>query len=324
MKPCGTLPVANATSTQALVLARLTGSASWVVRDVTDIANPVTVGSLGDRWPWGDKSGGGTLDARLASPSNVVWADGSTPGNLVEAAPDGSGMKTLVSGSSGTAIVSFAWSPINGDWTYLINAPSSLEWHLVAGGSDRVLATLPSIPPHGGRPVLDPLMVSFSGDGRLVAMTDYDRVGVGGSGDKAKMQIRRADGSPVTTDAESGLSSGLVSDLLWIGPSLYFRDFNGIEVWNESGVCSALPGVQWIRPKLSRDGKDVVFATEDPNGLSHISVYDLSTRNVRQVSPAGGAEAWFLGSRYVWFLEERLCAANESCGVSNATLTGKA
>jgi hypothetical protein len=292
---------------------------------VTDIANPVTLGSLGDKWQWADTSGGGTLDARLPDPSTVVWADwGTNSGSVVESALNGSGQKTLVSAKSGSSVITFAWSPVSGDWTYLINTPSALEWHLVAGGSDRVLASLPSIPPHGGRPVVDPLMVSFSGDGTLIAMTDYDRAGVAGSGDRAKMQIRRADGSLVATDAETGLSSGLIADLLWVGSSLFFRDFNGVEVWNGNGVCSALPGVQWIRPKLSPDGRLIVFSTEDPTGLSHVSVFDLSTKTVRQASPDGGAEAWFLGSRYIWFLEERLCGANESCGVSSATLTGKA
>ncbi len=325
LKPCGTLPQGRpAASGQALVLARLAGSTSWVVRDVTDIANPVTLASLGDKWQWADKSGGGTLDARLPDPSTVVWADwGANYGNLIQSAPNGSSQRTLVSVTSGNAIVSFAWSPVSSDWTYLVNTPSGLEWHLVAGGSDRVLASLPIIPPHGGRPVLDPVMVGFSADGKLMAMIDYDRTGLGGSGDRAKMQIRRTDGSLVTTDAQTGLSGGLISDLLWVGSSLFFRDFNGIELWDVSGVCSALPGVQWIRPKLSPDGKRIVFATEDSSGLSHISVYDLSTKNVRQVSSGGGAEAWFLGSRYIWFLEERLCGATESCGVSNATLTGK-
>jgi hypothetical protein len=85
-----------------------------------------------------------------------------------------------------------------------------------------------------------------------------------------------------------------------------------------------LPGVQWIRPKLSPDGKQIVFYTQDSKGLEHVFVYDLSTKSVKQVSPAGGAEAWFLGSKYVWFLEQRLCGATESCGVSSATFTGKA
>ena len=66
-----------------------------------------------------------------------------------------------------------------------------------------------------------------------------------------------------------------------------------------------------------------MFHTEGANQLPHVYVYDLTKQKVTQVSPAGGAEAWFLGSRYVWFLEERLCAPNESCGVSSARLTGK-
>jgi hypothetical protein len=166
-------------------------------------------------------------------------------------------------------------------------------------------------------------MVSYSEDGKFLAMTDYDRAGIGGTGDHAKMQIRRGDGSLLTTDAQSGLSGGIVSDMVWANSSLYFRDFSGIEVWSQTGVCSALPGVQWIRPKLSPDGKLIAFHTEDSQGLPHVYVLDLRTRNVRQASPGGGAEPWFIGSDYIWFLEERLCAANEPCGVAQSKLTGK-
>ena len=324
LQPCGALPGASPASTQALVLGRLAGSTSWVVRDVTDIAIPVTVGSLGDRWPWADKSLGGALDAHLASPSSLVWTDVTAPSNLVDSAADGSGMKTLVSGASGNAIVSFAWSPANGDWTYLVNTPTALEWHLVSAGADRLLATTAHIPAVGGTPRITPIMVTFSGDRRFLAMTNYIFAGNSGSGDTAKFQIRKSDGGLIATGATIVPNSSVVSDLLWVGSSLYFRDDNGIEVWSEAGACSALPAVQWIRPKLSPDGKQIVFYTQDSNGLEHVFLYDLSTKSVKQVSPAGGAEAWFLGSRYVWFLEQRLCGATESCGVSSATFTGKA
>jgi hypothetical protein len=326
LKPCGVLPSASqSASSPALVLGRLSGSTNWVVRDVTDIGNPATLASLGDKWQWADKTAGGALDARLVDPSTLVWADWSTPqGNLVESATNGSGQRTLVSGSTYNAIASFAWSPVNSDRTYLLNTTSALEWHLVTGGADRLLASPPYIPAIGGRPRLTPIMVGFSGDGRFVAMTDYLVGGTAGSGGSAKFQIRKSDGTLMATGTTIVPASSFISDLLWVGSSLYFRDDNGIEVWTESGACSALPGVQWIRPKLSPDARQIVFHTEDTNQLAHVSLYDLATRNVRQISPAAGAEAWFLGSRYVWFLEERLCGAGESCGVSSATFTGKA
>ncbi|HEV3102669.1 MAG TPA: hypothetical protein VG426_10080 [Candidatus Dormibacteraeota bacterium] len=225
--------------------------------------------------------------------------------------------------AKGNSIFSFAWSPAGDVLSYLINTPSALEWRLVRGGTDSVLASLPYLPPTDGRPVVEPLMVSFSPDGKYVAMTDFVRTRLEGTGDSSKMQIRATDGSRVASAGDSIPLYGFISDLLWVGSFLYFRDDNGIEVWTVSGVCSALPGVDWIRPKLSPDGRLIVFQTEDANQLSHVFVYDLATKQVEQVSPAGGAEAWFLGSGYVWFLEERLCAANEPCGVSNARLTGK-
>jgi hypothetical protein len=304
------------------VLGRLSGSTHWLVRDVTDIANPVTVASLGDRWQWANK--GSALDARLVDASTVAWLDLSTQGSLVESAANGSGLKTLVAGKDGNSIVSFAWSPVTNQWTYLVNTPSALEWHLVSGASDHLLASLPYIPAHGGRPRLEPLMVAFSADGKLVAMTDYVSAEVGGSGDRAKMQIRSSDGSLLASSADRVLSRAPISDLLWVGSSLFFRDSDGIEMWDGTGVCSALPGVQWVRPKLSPNGKLVAFHVEEDNQLSHVFVFDLITGKVKQISPAGAAEAWFLGPSYVWFLEQRLCAPNESCGVSSARFTGKA
>lgn len=327
LKPCGALPQAGPASTQALVLGRLSGSMSWVVRDVTDIAHPVTVGSLGDKWPWAnppasvyDTTGGLSLEAKLVNPSGVVWADRG--GSLFALAPNASGQRALLSVSSGNAVLAFAWSPIGDDWTYLVNTPEALEWHLVSGGTDRLLSATARIPATDGTTRMTPIMVAFSGDGRFLAMTDYIIGGPSGSGDTAKFQIRKSDGSLIATGATIVPASSAVSDLLWVGPSLYFRDDNGIEVWTQGGACSAFPGTQWIRPKLSPDGKQIVFYAQQANGLDHVFLVDLGAKNVKQISPAGGAEAWFLGSGYVWFLEQRLCGATEECGLSRATFTG--
>ncbi|HEV2477536.1 MAG TPA: hypothetical protein VGX22_13425 [Candidatus Dormibacteraeota bacterium] len=287
------------------------------------------MGSLGDKWPWAnpptsvyDTIGGHALEAKLVNPSTVVWADQG--GSLFASALDGSNQRVLVSGSSANAIFGFAWNPINSDWTYLVNTPAALEWHLVSGGTDRLLAATTRIPAIGGTPRITPIMVAFSADGRFLAMTDYVISGPSGSGDTAKFQIRRSDGGLIATGATIVPAGGFVSDLLWVGSSLYFRDDNGIEVWTEAGACSALSTVQWIRPKLSPDGKQIVFYTQDSSGLEHVFLFDLNTKNVKQISPAAGSEAWFLGSRYVWFLEQRPCGATESCGVSTATFTGRA
>lgn len=273
---------------------------------------------MGDRWPWAnpptsvtDRTGGTYLDAKLVSPSTVAWAD--QRGDLFTSAPDGSGMRALVTGTGTNSIISFAWDSANGDSTYLMNTPTALEWHLVRAGLDQVVASTTRIGPSDGRPIATPLMVAFSGDFQFLAI----------AGDMATFQIRRWNGSALATGASIVPTSTLVSDLLWAGSSLYFRDDYGIEDWTEAGSCSALPGVQWIRPKLSPDGQRIVFYTEDSSGLDHVYLYDLSTRKVTQLSPAGGAEAWFLGSRNVWFLEQRLCAAGEPCGVGRATFTGK-
>ena len=58
------------------------------------------------------------------------------------------------------------------------------------------------------------------------------------SGDKAKMQVRRADGNLLRTDAEISPTGGAISDLLWVGSSLFFRDYTGVEVWTQTGRTS--------------------------------------------------------------------------------------
>jgi len=243
-------------------------------------------------------------------------------GDLVETAPDGSGLSTLVS-SNGNAIQSFSWSPDGMSWTYLINKASAKEWHLVRNGADRVLASLLHEPAHGGGADITPVMVAFSQAGGYVAVTNMWTGEQSGVGADAPMQIRRIDGTLVATSADSISFNGAISDLLWIGSTLYFRDRSGVKAWDGSTVKSTLSGVNWIRPKLSPDGKLVVFHTVDATRVPRVFTYDVAAGKVRQVSSAGGSEAWFLDSGHVWYEQERRCEPADPCSYDTYINTGK-
>jgi hypothetical protein len=85
-----------------------------------------------------------------------------------------------------------------------------------------------------------------------------------------------------------------------------------------AAVWSFLPG-------LSPDGSQVAYtAYSDPNTFQQprIYVYDIKGRSTRMVLDKLRTQALFVKDGWVWYLEERACAAADSC--AGATMpTGK-
>jgi len=131
----GTIP-----SGANLVLGTLTGSTTVVLRDITNVASPRTVctfaGSLAPRFATASTVGYTEQGSDLGSPGRIVRLD------------LGSGTATDVaswaSGGFGSGI--FDWSPDGRSLTYIVGGPTATVWHLVAGGHDQVLASLPAVP----------------------------------------------------------------------------------------------------------------------------------------------------------------------------------
>ena len=99
---------------------------------------------------------------------------------------------------------------------------------------------------------------------------------------------------------------------VWSGNNFYFQDTKGVSVWKGGVVSSFLPGVNWIRPKASPDGKTIVYETRDSAGSAHTSVVDTTYGLVGELRSAR-AEPVFLTSRYIWYRGERPCFAADNC-----------
>jgi hypothetical protein len=302
-----------------------------LVRDITDLAHPSTIASIGHLWPYAvgyiyrprvQIVNSGKLAAVVDRNGPVESGVGQhTFEDLVQLSLSDQRLTTLVTVEDGI-FYSIEWSPDGGTWTYLLNTPLALEWHLVGGTCNRVLASLPHVPAFGADPT-QLFRVGFSADGQFVAMSAMYAIGQPGSGSQAPVQVRRLDGSLVATSADSITFSQSLTNFIWVGSSLYFADKNGIEMWNQSRVVEVLPGVHWIRPKLSPDGRLIVYHWLDANGLPHVFVLDAATGTVSQVSSLGGAEGSFLTSRYAWYQQERRLGSAETCDQLPYCSTGK-
>jgi hypothetical protein len=186
-----------------------------------------------------------------------------------------------------------------------------MQLHLVSGGKDRIVSTMPGLPSVFGcesQACGDSwaFNLSYSPDGRFITwaqnITDVFRMWT-------------ASGVDVTP------TTPFVQKAVWSGPNFYFQDTKGIDVLRDGVVSTFLPGVTWIRPKASPAGGQIVYATRDASGMSHTFVVDTATAKTRELGKFR-AEPVFLTARYVWYLGERLCTATE-CGSGGATRTGK-
>jgi dipeptidyl aminopeptidase/acylaminoacyl peptidase len=200
----------------------------------------------------------------------------------------------------------FAFSPDGQRLAYLSSSSTGVELHLVAEENDRTLATLPPIPGRGVSPDNDDMMLTFSPDGTLLALVETFTGS--GTGDAAPFQVRRADGSLLAA-GPVGRTMGV-----WSGDLLFFRDGSGVERWAApNAVGSLLPGVTWIRPQASPDGRWLAYTLRDSTGLPHVYVYDLQQHSAHQLWPGGAANPVFVTSGVIWFAGERLCQASDNC-----------
>lgn len=315
-----TTATATATSTPAatrmLALVTLRGSNSIVVRDITDINHPATVGVLG---PYPSPVGGSPamegLLGQFISATEFSYAGGTAdpnfalPTELFRAPLSGSPNTAAFKGAE--ALIAFAWSPDGSTLAYITAGGSGSALHQLKAGQDRVLATVPPPGLAGGcevspcpGPFQNPgdkwdFRLSYSADGTLISMvqnsiTSYLRVW--SSDGKV---LGSVDGQATTMSVRSG-------------DGLYFRDSNGVEVWRNGAVSTFLPGVAWIRPKASPDGAHIVYEARDAQGSAHVFVVDTGSKQVRDLGKAR-SEPTFLTSRYIWYQAEPGCVATGNC-----------
>lgn len=296
-------------STPRLALVTLRGSDAYVVRDVTDISHPRTIGNLGT-------IAGMIATPQFASATEVSYA---TQAGLFRMPLSGS-PKTLVVKDGGGG----EWSP-DGKAVVYATASSAdpytgtITVHQFRGGIDQVLGSMPNTGGGGCEDIagcslpnwLD-FQLSYSPDGTLISLVVDTFSGT-------VFRIWTSSGTLLKSSDGQGATMST-----WSGQSLYFRDAHGVEVWRDGVVSSFLPGVAWIKPKGSSVGGQIVYTVRDSIGWGHIYVVDTTTGRVRELK-SQRTDAVFLTSRYIWFEGERACVAADACGATPPThpLSGK-
>jgi WD40-like Beta Propeller Repeat len=289
----------KAPSNPCMALVTLRGSDSVVVRDITDIEHPKTVGNLG-----------AIQRPQFVSSTVVSLVNDS---GLVRAPLTGS-PKTLVAAQ---AKGFYAWSPDGKTAAYMSSRASSpgattMQLHLVGGGTDRIVSSMPGLPSVFGcesQQCADgwDFHLSYSPDGRFItwaqSVTNVFRMWT-------------AAGIDVTP------STPFVNMSVWSGANFYFGDSKQVKVWRNGVISTFLPGVVWIRPKASPGGGQIVYETRDASGASRTYVVDTTTAKVRQLGGTYRAEPAFLTWRFIWYKGERYCNLNE-CFAGSALPTGK-
>jgi hypothetical protein len=233
----------------------------------------------------------------------------SAPESVAAACPDDS-------------IVLFAWSPDGQSFTYLSESSDLSDpnhvfvWHLVVGGTDRVIGNAPVWCHCGAGEEANSITVAFSPNGQFVSLVDFLQAGT-------TLQIRRLDGSFVWPELRGDRNTNVITMGVWSGGDLFFRDLNGVERWHDSGVTSFLRDVAWLHPWASPAGGQIVYAVRGGDGFSHVSVVDTATAQTRQLSNQPRAMPVFLTPRYVWYRGERACVPNEPGICTKTTFSGK-
>lgn len=277
-------------STRSLVIAQLSGSSKYVIRDVTDISHPSTVSTLGAGSP-----------PVFVGASDVSYIDSN--GNAVRLTYASSQLVTVA-----RCVAMFAWSPDGTAVAYVSQTDSGSEVRLLRGGLDRSLGPMPNYGV-GGCESIEGCAIANSIDFRLSYSPDGGFISLVLSGfAPAVFRIWTSDGRLLASRDAQGTTMSV-----WSGTGLYFRDVNGVNVWREGSVTAFLPAVVWIHPNASPAGGRIVYVSRDADGWAHAFVVDTATRVATELR-ARRNDPVFLTSRYVWYEGERDCVPADACG----------
>lgn len=295
-----------------LALVNLRGAADVVVRDISDLSQPVSVCLT---------RGGGATFFRFVSATRISYIVTNDQGtgalylvNLL------SRRTSLVRAwtNEGSLYWVYAWSPDGNTLSYLSSNADQIEWHVLSAAGDVMLSRLGSIPGRGVNADTDDAMVGFSADGQYVAL---EQTFSGPGTSAAPFQIvRLADHKLVFSRPNGSMAT-------WAGAGarLYFRTIAGVEAWDpKSGAQLVVPGLAWTHPWPSADGLRIVYTAADGTGNHHVGYLRLEDQPVAGIvttfQPRSGAV--FLNSTLVWYAEESSCAQTQ-CGVGGPPLTGR-
>ncbi len=131
---------------------------------------------------------------------------------------------------------------------------------------------------------------------------------------QSPVQVRRLDGTVRFSAPWDGEDASMPSDAVWgTDGRLYFWDSQGVSVANlSSGVTKTLlAGVRWYSPSVSPDGRFIVFAVRDAQGIPRLELLDTGTGSV--VSGFGissASNAVFVSPTLIWYHQEPACSGD--------------
>ena len=301
-----------------LALVSLRNTTGIVVRDIGDIANPVTRCIF--------KGAGNYFRFVNATHVSYIATDnGYGALYLVDMQTRTSSVvRTWANG--GSAYWVYAWSPDGNTLSYLSSNGDKVAWHVLSAAGDVILSNLGSVPGRGASPDYDDAMVGFSADGKYVALEQtLTYTGTSApAGQAAPFQVVRLSDRKLLYSRMNGTMATWAGS----GARLYFRSSYGVEEWDSAipGPVNVVSGLFWSRPWPSADGLRIAYTTADGTGNHHVGYLRLTDQPVTgiQVSFDPRVNAAFLNSTLMWYAEESSCArgASGACGLG-APLTGR-
>lgn len=300
---------ASAPSSRSVALVWLRGSERLVMRDITDFNRQSSVTAP---LPF------------VGAPLQLVSATDISPANnqLIFREP--------LSGGSGKVAarlclgqIGYAWSRDGTTLAYVTDRMDGdrSELHLVTAGTDRVVSTMPHFVwgvGCAGQPCEDSAdaRLLFSPDGRFISLVQV----WGGP----ELRVWTSTGKTLKS-IDANAPSGTPTMSVWSGKSLYFRDTRGVVAWRDGQESLVLGGLQWIRPKASPAGGQIVYMARKA-GAPGVYMLDTTSGAVRLIKTFRSEPA-FLTSRYIWYQGERSCTSSDPypCGSGGTTIaTGRA
>lgn len=154
-----------------------------------------------------------------------------------------------------------------------------------------------------GRPGLPPPLLALSPD------SQYLIAGWAIKGSNVRV-FRLSDGTDVTPPMPSGMRLGLWAPA---GHTLYLVG-STVEAWSpEAGASTVANTPPWVlAPNFSPDGMQVAFTELTSSRDVRPDVYDLTTRAGRRLIDQPRSAAIFVGSAWIWYLEEKPCVQTDN------------
>lgn len=292
-------------SNRNLALINFKGSQQLVVRDFTDILNPLTIHKF-------DRPG---LFAQFVSATEISSADEKS----IVRMPFAGFPKTVVACAKAMAL---AWNPDGTAAAYVTATDSKggSELHLVTGGQNRGLSAMTGNVITG----CESAACAESVFARLAFSPNAKYISYVQTWGGPVFRLWQSDGTLIKSiDSPSGLSMLTPSMAVWSGNSFYWRDGKGVEMWRDGTENVVLPDVAWIAPSASPGGGQIAYTARNA-GLPTVNILDTGSGKARELRKSRSG-ATFLNSHLIWYREERGCVAGDPypCGDRPTIPSGK-